>query len=1083
MKFIVSFFVLISCSILSYAQPFTDMGSLGLPNLAYSGLDWGDFDNDGDLDVAIMGRFTASTTSSRCYVFKNNGGTFNVFQLLGPPFLAQGDLDWGDFDNDGDLDLAITGQYGSTFQSVIYRNDGTSFVNISASLIAPRNGDIAWGDYNNDGQLDLAIIGYNSFQLYKNDNGNFIPISTPVSGNSNASNKSALDWGDYDNDGDLDLLCQTTNTKIYRNDNGIFVDINAALPNSNYGESKWADIDGDLDLDVAISGSVSGIYINNNGLFSLLNNIGNFYRGSCDFGDYDNDGDLDFFISRGNGSFLYRNDSINGFINTGIAFTGGQYSNTDWGDYDNDGDLDILISGSNGSGFFTKIYRNELNVPNQAPNAPDNLLGFISGDSISLHWNPSIDDSTQSSNLTYAIKYTFHHKNYGGWHSDTLTGYRRLANFGNVGQDTSAYFFISDAIANINKFCFDTIDFDLIWQVQAIDNGFVGSSFSAPDTISVYRILNPTLPNFSYSDSTFCFADSIILNETMSLAHYGKFENSKIKMNNVAPYIAASPRSISFWLKSDSVLSTQHIFAINSSSNGVVSYLSLANNNKLVFDDGNTVYSNTEVTDNLWHHISYTSDGALIKLYIDGNLDATFASSAVVSNNDQITIGNTSNGNSTTAFTGEIAEFSAWNIALNSQSIHELMNIAPQTNPNLICYHPFIQMCDEDSLLDFSGNDINAAIENLESINYDTIPMYNNTAYWNFNWNSSPSNISSNSNIFALQLLNNESINFNANFGLIHLIDSIHISVNPLPTPNLINDTVICSTDSIVLQSQIYESYIWNTGDTSQSIVAQSNQYYWVLVTDSNSCSGIDSTYLSYYDTYENVLGPDTTICNNENIILNPIGPFISYNWSTSEITPTIIANANANYSVTLIDTNGCQTIDSITISEIISPIVNLGMDDTICVGGQFMLSPEIIGDGPFTYFWYNGSNASLVILDTENEALGENQYFVEVTADNGCSNMDTLALTFLDCANLNDNNPISDIKVYPNPNNGLFLLTLPNDNNYLINCYAINGTLIWSKQISEQSTQIDIQNYPNGIYYLQISNEINSKTLRIIKQ
>ena len=98
-------------------------------------------------------------------------------------------------------------------------------------------GAVAWGDYDNDGNLDLFISGRDSLghvysKIYRNNNGVFTDIHANILG---AFFGAIADWGDYDNDGDLDLLVSGADstgkgqTKIYRNDNGVFTDIKAPL--------------------------------------------------------------------------------------------------------------------------------------------------------------------------------------------------------------------------------------------------------------------------------------------------------------------------------------------------------------------------------------------------------------------------------------------------------------------------------------------------------------------------------------------------------------------------------------------------------------------------------------------------------------------------------------------------------------------------------------------------------------------------------------------------------------------------------------------------------------------------------------
>ncbi len=275
---------------------------------------------------------------------------------------------WGDYDNDGDLDILLTGQT-NTGQRIakIYRNDGGGvFTDILAALTAVLGAGeslSAWGDYDNDGDLDILLTGSGSGDLpvtkiYRNDNGNFVDINaslTPV-------RNSSVAWGDYDNDGDLDILSTGATgsgsvSKIYRNDGGgSFIDINAPLPGVAGGCVSWADYDSDGDLDILLTGNsgsapISKIYRNEgNGAFSDINaSLPGIVSGSAAWGDYDNDGDLDILLtgisSAGPIAGVYRNDS-GVFMNIPASLRVAEFSSAAWGDYDNDGDLDILLAGA-----------------------------------------------------------------------------------------------------------------------------------------------------------------------------------------------------------------------------------------------------------------------------------------------------------------------------------------------------------------------------------------------------------------------------------------------------------------------------------------------------------------------------------------------------------------------------------------------------------------------------------------------------------------------------------------------------------------------------------------------------------------
>ena len=82
---------------------------------------------------------------------------------------------WGDYDNDGDLDILLTGSNGGKI-SKVYRNDSGSFADINANLTGVNYGSVAWGDYDNDGDLDILLTGDDTddnhiTKVYRNDSG------------------------------------------------------------------------------------------------------------------------------------------------------------------------------------------------------------------------------------------------------------------------------------------------------------------------------------------------------------------------------------------------------------------------------------------------------------------------------------------------------------------------------------------------------------------------------------------------------------------------------------------------------------------------------------------------------------------------------------------------------------------------------------------------------------------------------------------------------------------------------------------------------------------------------------------------
>ncbi|UCF05996.1 MAG: VCBS repeat-containing protein, partial [bacterium] len=310
----------------------------------------GDYDNDGDLDLACgnaVGGGTGSTT-----LYRNDGGILTgdpVWNSTVYSTVTRG-IAWGDYDGDGDLDLACGNQNDP---NMIHRNDSGTLTTSPAwsSNSANTTYGVAWGDYDGDGDLDLVCGNFaQANTLYRNDDG--ILTADPVWSSTPSNNTTGVAWGDYDNDGDLDLACANyysdLNT-LYRNDGGTLTTDPVWSPlTSAYTTSvAWGDYDGDGDLDLAFGTEWgSAIFRNDAGVLTstaVWAPLSGRTTYSIAWGDYDGDGDLDLACgNNGQSNTVYRN--LGGTLETSAAWLSDSTYYTRgvaWGDLDGDGDLEL----------------------------------------------------------------------------------------------------------------------------------------------------------------------------------------------------------------------------------------------------------------------------------------------------------------------------------------------------------------------------------------------------------------------------------------------------------------------------------------------------------------------------------------------------------------------------------------------------------------------------------------------------------------------------------------------------------------------------------------------------------------------
>jgi hypothetical protein len=358
------------------------------------GVAWADFNGDGwdDLVVANAGE------GERNFLYVNRGD--GSLELVADSPVGRGvapteGVNWVDYDNDGDLDLLVVNR--SEHSNELFRNDGgKGLVRVAAGdLTADRTSSTTacWADYDEDGFLDVWVVNRDGEDdgLYRNrGGGGFTRVAAgPMVGRGGDGRTCA--WGDVDADGDLDLYVgnflaaggesKATNFLYLNRGDGVFEAVSegpaVTEPGLTYGVS-WVDFDADGDLDLFVSNIArsdqNALYRNDgSGQLAkvtagpLVTDSGGPSKGHT-WGDYDNDGDLDLYVANGTEGtdnilgYFYRSLGEGPFervlerpfdsdrhVSAGAAAS----------DFDNDGDLDIFVSNWGGNAEDNDLYRNE----------------------------------------------------------------------------------------------------------------------------------------------------------------------------------------------------------------------------------------------------------------------------------------------------------------------------------------------------------------------------------------------------------------------------------------------------------------------------------------------------------------------------------------------------------------------------------------------------------------------------------------------------------------------------------------------------------------------------------------------------
>ncbi len=295
------------------------------------------------------------------------------------------------------------------------------------------------------------------------------------------------------------------------------------------------------------------------------------------------------------------------------------------------------------------------------------------------------------------------------------------------------------------------------------------------------------------------------------------------------------------------------------------------------------------------------------------------------------------------------------------------------------------------------------------------------------------------------------------------------------------NDTTVCFGEHVLLDAGSgYDSYLWQNGSTEQTYLVTEAGNYWVHAWLGSVMFADTITITMWPEPVPN-LGEDQIVCFGEYFLLQPGAGFAYYLWMDGSNLPFYISNEPGVYWVTVTDIYGCTGSDTVVI---FNPAytVNLGNDTVIC---DYMTLQLDAGENFVSYSWQDGSTDQYYLIDGNVLGVGLFEFHCTAIDTINCESSDTINVYISECTDISEYYDDA-IKIYPNPNDGKFVLDVSAIPEGIYNFTLSDsfGRVLKSEKapiFNKREISTDFSYLSEGIYYLKLAGyniTINKKLL-----
>ncbi len=310
-----------------------------------------------------------------------------------------------------------------------------------------------------------------------------------------------------------------------------------------------------------------------------------------------------------------------------------------------------------------------------------------------------------------------------------------------------------------------------------------------------------------------------------------------------------------------------------------------------------------------------------------------------------------------------------------------------------------------------------------------------------------------------------------------------------------------CANETITIGAGgVYDSYNWSTGQTTDSItidttgIGTGSEMITLTVSDAQGCMDTDTVVVTFMEvpdvTINTPAGPASDslfVCAGDTVELMT-DAFQAYHWSTGDTTQTIYLDTSGTGSGSQLVTlevaglNGCYNMDSLIVVFQDAPLISITGPDTVMTDETPTFSVDA---GYAAYLWSTGHTTHEITIDSTYLNLFDfTTLSVTATNTEGCQTTVSKEVFLGDPSGVDEMAERLHIKLYPNPNKGIFTLELSGVTSPLdMQVLNMSGQLVASQRINPDRVvdQFDFSNLAPGVYYLRLTNNSMTKTQKLI--